>query len=406
MSSPTLLKVLAPLAGAAAVLLAPVAIAGHARSTLAIAVAMILAWMVESLHPAIVGFVGAFLFRATGDVEFETAFGGFGTPTPWFLYAALMLLNAADESGFGARLGAISPSVLTRSIWAASLTLVALAYALAFVLPSTLARATILALAASAWSWHRPSTRTLLLLVAAYAAVALGHAEMPGGATAIRGFDTGVAIALLAGVSFLSRTFGAGEHATTVQPTPGAFDRKVAVLIAIVIGLWITTRWHRGSPELVGLAAGLVTVLPGMTRARGRHARPTADPLAIILAGTALSIPAVLLETKAAEVLMHYWAALTQSRAPLPQDLVAYWTTTAYRMFSPDAARPSLLALDGIAGPLGTAAAWAYAGSTLLSVHQSPALVLAVSLGGVRAWQVFTLGLLVLLAGSVVVMIF
>ena len=57
-------RALVPAAGVMAALLAPIQMDAHARSALAIAVAMVLCWLVDILHPAIVGFTGAFLFRA------------------------------------------------------------------------------------------------------------------------------------------------------------------------------------------------------------------------------------------------------------------------------------------------------------------------------------------------------
>ena len=65
-----MLRGFVPVLGALGVLLAPIEMEGHARSALAIAVAMILAWVVEFLHPGLVGFIGSFLFVATGEVEF------------------------------------------------------------------------------------------------------------------------------------------------------------------------------------------------------------------------------------------------------------------------------------------------------------------------------------------------
>ena len=58
-----------PVAGALAVMVAPIAAEGHARASLAIAVAMALFWITDVLHPAIVGFIGCFLFAAVAVVK-------------------------------------------------------------------------------------------------------------------------------------------------------------------------------------------------------------------------------------------------------------------------------------------------------------------------------------------------
>jgi hypothetical protein len=74
-----------------------------------------------------------------------------------------------------------------------------------------------------------------------------------------------------------------------------------------------------------------------------------------------------------------------------------------YRLFSPDGARPGL---PSLAAALGSTAIWSYAGSTFLSLHQSPALILASAVAGCGPRQVLTVGALVLIVGSIVVLLF
>ena len=164
--------------------------------------------------------------------------------------------------------------------------------------------------------------------------------------------------------------------------------------------LWLSTPVHGWSPALIGLACGLICLLPGIAAA-GEHT-PNADHLAVIFVGTAMTIPAVLIETGAVEVLTRVWLELNQAAA-VPGPLVGYWTSTFYRFFSPDGARP---ALPMLSDALGSTAIWSYAGSTLFSLHQSPALILAMAAGGVRPRSVLTMGLAVMIVGSLVVMVF
>ena len=393
-----------PIVGAAVVALAPIEMDGHARSALAIAVAMVLCWMSEVLHPAIVGFVGCFLFRATGDVEFDKAFAGFGTTTPWFLYGALLLFSAAERSGLIQWLGAQTPRPIVRSMLTAGLTLIAVSYLLAFVVPSSLARGTLVSILAVACARQWPSQRAAasgwLVLTATYSAAMFGHADVAGGPGSVIGWDVSAGVALLVGVLWLStRSTAEASGTAAADVAPIALDLKVATPVAIAALLWATTTLHGIPPALVGLGAGLACCLPGLAPKAGQgSANP--DPLAIILAGAAISIPVVLVETKAAEALTHLWVSGNQWGGVLPDNLVAYWTTTAYRLFSPDGAQPGLPTLTGPAG----AAGWAYAGATMLALHQSPALIFGLSVGGFRAWQVLAVGLAVLAAGSVVVM--
>ena len=404
-------RALVPVVGAAAVLLAPIEMDGHARSALAIAVAMVLCWVADVLHPAIVGFIGCFLFRATGDVEFGTAFGGFGTTTPWFLYGALLLFSAADRSGLIGWLGAHTPRPLLWSPMTAGLALIAVSYLLAFIVPSSLARGTLVSMLAVAWARRslQPGAAATsgLVLMATYSAAMFGHADMPGGPGAIIGWDVAAAAALLVGVAWLSTTSTAGARGAVAPAglAPIAFDLKVAAPVVIAAGLWATTPLHGIPPALVGLGAGLLCCLPGFAPGAGQGPI-NPDPLAIILVGAAISIPMVLIETKAVDALTHFWLIGNQWASVLPDNLVAYWTTTAYRLFSPDGVQPGLPAITGPAGGQESTAVWAYAGSTMLALHQSPALIFGLSVGGFRAWQVLAAGLAVLTAGSVVVMLF
>jgi hypothetical protein len=356
---------------------------------LAIATAMIGCWMFGVLHPALVGFIGCFLFRAISGVEFEGAFAGFGTETPWFFYGALLLSIAAERSGVIDAVRAATPRRLTESMVVSAIALVAVAYALAFVVPSSLARATMLMILAAAWG---PSA--WLGLAAGYGGAAFGHPDMPGGAREIIGWDLAVLVAIVAAVA-IGASRSAGPQPATTEARRRS--RAMAIPVAAAIALWLTTPLHGVSPALVGLACGLVCLLPGVAPP-GKHVLDV-NHLAVIFVGTAITIPMVLEDTTAADALSRAWTQATASGVPVTN----YWSTVVYRLFSPDGARP---ALPSLAAPLGSAALWSYAGSTLLSVHQSPALILAFAVAGCRPKQVLTAGALVLILGSLVVLLF
>jgi hypothetical protein len=373
--------------------------------TLAIAAAMVLCWLLGILHPAMVGFIGAFLFAATG-VDFDTAFHGFATETPWFLYGALLLAGAADRSGLTQFIGARTPRPIIRHWLSASIAVIVLAYLVSLVVPSSLAKATMLAILAAGWAervpgWNRKPARMFLVLMASYAAAIFGHADLPEGPTAIAGFDVAAGAALVAAMFVFARTRTTvvADDAMVVSNTP--FNRIVAAPVILAIALWLTTAVHGVSPALVGLACGLICWLPGIAAAGEQS--PKADHLALVFAGVAITIPAVLIETKALDDLTRAWVAVNQSGGMLPASLTGYWSTVIYRMFSPDGARPSLPPLGDL---LGSTAIWSYAGSTLFSLHQSPALILAMAVGGCRWRDVLTTGLFVLILGSAVVVLF
>ena len=371
--------------------------------SLFIAAAMVLCWLLGILHPAMVGFIGAFLFCAIG-LEFDAAFHGFGTEMPWFLYGALLLVGAADRSGLTQAIGARTPRAFSQSPLVPTVIIVALAYALALVVPSSLARATMLILLALAWAGDSAVLRTSLVFAAGYGAGTFGHPDLAGGPFSIAGWDVAAAVALVCVVAWNSRrgmTIDASAAPSRPPAAGGVISWKLAVPVLVAVLLWLTTPFHHVSPALVGLACGLVSWLPGIA-APGEHS-PKADHLAIIFAGTALTIPAVLIETRSVDLLTRGWLAMNQALGMLPAPLGGYWSSVVYRLFSPDGARP---ALPSLSNALGSTAIWSYAGSTLLSLHQSPALILAMVAGGCRPKHVVTAGLFVLMLGSVVVMLF
>jgi hypothetical protein len=231
-----------------------------------------------------------------------------------------------------------------------------------------------------------------------------GHPDLPHGPLSVLGWDVAASLAVVAAVVCFGRR-SAADHKTPSaadHTVVSGLDFKRAAPVLLATALWLTTSLHGVSPALVGLGCGLLCCVPGIAPPDWQKALNT-DHLAVVFAGTAISIPAVLLETKAAEVLVHARASAAAILGGLPEHLVAYWSTTAYRMFSPEGARPPLPPLDVA---LGSAAIWAYAGGTLVSLHQSPALILAMAMGGCRARHVLTVGLLVIILGSAVVMFF
>ena len=250
---------------------------------LTIASGMIVCWMFGVLHPALIGFIGCFLFRAIGGVEFEEAFAGFGTELPWFFYGVLLLSLAADRSGVIAAVRAASPRALRGSIVIAALVLAAMAYALAFVVPSSLARATMLMIVAAALGTvclaggdgglRRRSFRSSRDARRRASDRRMGS-RLGGGHR--RGSDDG-------GKPLAGVTGGANAgRRVSGHGGPGCRSRRIVADDPL----------HGLSPALVGLGCGLVCLLPGFAPP-GKHVLEV-NHLAVIVVGTAITIPMVL----------------------------------------------------------------------------------------------------------------
>jgi len=116
-----------------------------AQHAIAIAALMIVLWATEAVDHALAGFIGVFLFWALGVSEFERAFSGFSNETPWFLLGAILIGAMANKSGMAQR---IAYSVVARvgtSYSQLLLAFIVVDFLLTFLIPSGIARVTILA---------------------------------------------------------------------------------------------------------------------------------------------------------------------------------------------------------------------------------------------------------------------
>jgi len=116
-----------------------------AQHAIAIAALMIVLWATEAVDHALAGFIGVFLFWALGVSEFERAFSGFSNETPWFLLGAILISAMANKSGMAQR---IAYSVVARVGMSYSqllLAFIVVDFLLTFLIPSAIARVTILA---------------------------------------------------------------------------------------------------------------------------------------------------------------------------------------------------------------------------------------------------------------------
>src|SRR5437899_11146569 len=84
---------------------APIQLEPVAHQTLAIVAFMIVYWITEPIDHGITAMIGCFLFWALHIANFETAFAGFADSSPWFLFGAMLMGEAAAQSGLAKRIG-------------------------------------------------------------------------------------------------------------------------------------------------------------------------------------------------------------------------------------------------------------------------------------------------------------
>src|SRR5712692_7837829 len=109
---------------------APLGWPARAQHALGLVAVMIALWLTEVVPHAVAGLIGCYVFWALGLVSFQTAFSGFASPTPWFLFAALLLGRMASASGLARRLATAIVTPARGSYSRALLALVILSFAL------------------------------------------------------------------------------------------------------------------------------------------------------------------------------------------------------------------------------------------------------------------------------------
>src|SRR5437763_1605972 len=127
----------------------PLRLEPNAQHAIAIALFMILAWATELMDHGLTGLVGCYLFWALKIVTFDVAFSGFANDTPWFLMGAILFGTMASKSGLAKRLAYMVTLRIGTSYSRLLLALIVSDFLLTFLVPSGMARVTIMAAVAA-----------------------------------------------------------------------------------------------------------------------------------------------------------------------------------------------------------------------------------------------------------------
>jgi di/tricarboxylate transporter len=123
----------------------PLHLAAAAQHAISITVFMILAWATELMDHGLTGLIGCYLFWALGVVRFDLAFSGFADDTPWFLLGAILFGTMASKSGLARRLAYLITARIGTSYSRLLLALILSDFLLTFLIPSGMARVTVMA---------------------------------------------------------------------------------------------------------------------------------------------------------------------------------------------------------------------------------------------------------------------
>ena len=421
----------------AALWFAPLPLPPQPRHAVAIMALLIILWITQAAPYAVSGLLGCYLFWALGVAPFSTAFGGFATPTPWFLFMALLLGRVASKSGLAHRLaygilgrsGARYPRIL--------LSFILITFVLSLLIPSGLARIVILSaiamglveafetgpggnvgrglflvLTSMTLVWEK------MVISGAGAILGRGLIEQASGRPVLWSHwllaflpaDVLVIVACwrltlwlyppereaLAGGPGLLR-----KELDELGPWSPA-ERKAAVLFVLLVSLWATDFLHHLSPAMIGIGIGLAAFLPGI-RALTADDLKQFNPTPVLFTGAALGLSQVLVETKAADGLTRVLFAWLEPllASPLGTTTALFWSGFVCHLFLPSAQSmlavtlPVLLqfALQHGLNPLTVGLIWSLSSAPAILLYQSSVIILGYSYGFFEAKDFFKFGL-------------
>lgn len=258
--------------------------------TLLIVVTLIL-WATSALPE----FLTALLFFAVAMmghiVPAQTLFSGFASSAFWLVFSGFVLGVAIRKTGLADRAAAMLSARLTGRWWQLVASVVVLSYALAFVMPSNMGRIALLMPVVGAMAKRvgiQEGSRGWfgLALAVGFGTFQLSATILPAnvpnlvmsGATEgaygihlnylpylllhnpVLGILKGIVLTALISWLFPGEPRLPREP---VRPEPFSIaEKRLALLLAIVLGLWVSESWHGIGPAWVGLAAACVTLLP------------------------------------------------------------------------------------------------------------------------------------------------
>ena len=419
-----------------------------ASKALAVAAFMIVLFASEALDHAVSGFLGVFLFWALGVVPFELAFSGFSLETPWFLMGAMLLGAMADRSGLARRLAYFVTARTGGSYSRLLLGFIVVDFLLTFLVPSGIARVTILGTiavgtVASLGLAPKSNVGRGLLIVITYAATIFDKMLIAGAASILaRGIIEDIAqtkvlyslwfiaylpcdlITIVACWRLIKWLYpaetslaGTKEHLEAKLRSLGPWslaEKKTLVYLLTAVTLWMTDFIHHLSPAMVGLAVGLFTLLPIVGVLDAGDLRKLNWGV-LWFTAAALSMGRVLQRTGGLDVLTDVLATVLGPTLyePVLSTVTLYWTAFLYHFFlANETAMLSTslpvvlkLAMDHGLNPLAIGMIWTFASGGKIFVYQGAVLVVGYSFGHFDAKDMLKVGFALTVVESLILLL-
>jgi anion transporter len=419
-----------------AIWLTPFDVPPAAKGAMAISSFMILAWMTNVMEYGAAGLIGCLLFWATGVAKIETAFSGFASDTPWFLFGAILLGTAANKTGVPQRIGAFVVSRVGASYSRLLLGLIITSFVLTLFVPSGNARLVIMASFAisviNVFGVGKGSNigRGIFLVLTYTAAIfdkmviaGAGAITAVGNITRFGGVQVSYALWFLAFLPcalltiFAAWQFAKWAYPPEVENAGAGMDEltaqlrrsqgwtpltiKATALSVLAIVLWMTDFIHHVPPSVIALALALAAFLPFVNVLEVEDMQRT-NLMPVFFVASALCMSNVALETGALKFLTDFFfGGLTQFLSDKVSAVPAlYWGGFVYHFAT--ASEISMLATSlpvlmefaksNHLDPLWVGMIWGFSAGGKLFAYQSAPLVVGYSYGYFRHTDLIRIG--------------
>lgn len=427
----------------------PLNLEPKAQHAIAITLFMILAWATEVMDHGVTGLIGCYLFWALGVVDFSTAFSGFANDTPWFLMGAILFGTMASKSGLPRRLAYLVTLRIGTSYSRLLLALIISDFLLTFLVPSGMARVTIMAAVAagliSAFGLGVGSNvgRGMFLIltytagvfdktiIAGAAAItgrgvieSVGHTQVLWSQWLVAFLPSDFITILVAwrltlwlyppesaslpgGIQYLE------DELRKAGPWSLLEKKSLALMLAAIV-FWATDFLHHISPSMVGLGIGLLSVLPFMRILEVEDLKKL-NFLQLFFVAAAVSMGNVLSSTKGLAFLTDNvlgWLEPVLKNDTLSV-LALYWSGFVYHIFLASeismlaTSTPLLMQFANEHGlnVLKIGMLWVFSSGGKIFVYQSGVLIIGYGYGYFSAKDILRLGFVMSVVDSLLLLV-
>lgn len=428
---------------------APLNIDAPAKHGLSIASFMILAWITEAMEYALAGLIGCYLFWALKVANFNVAFAGFATDTPWFLFGAILFGTMATKSGLARRLAFLVMRRVGNTYSRILLGLIITAAMLTFIVPSGVANVVIMAAVALGFIeafgvgagsnigkgmfliiTYSAGLFDKMIIAGASSITARGIIERVGGVQVLwsRWFLAYLPCSIV--TIFVAwrlvlwlfppekpELSGGDNYVRDEIRKMGAWkpiEKKAALFVLVAMALWLTDNIHGIAPSMIGLGVGLAAVLPGLG-VLSIDDMKRVNYLPVFFVAAALSMGEVLTQTKGLSILtnvMFSWMEPLLS-SPVVAAAILYWTGFLYHFFLASeismlaTSMPLLMDFAKSHGfnPLQLGMMWSFAASGKIFVYQSGVMIVGYSYGYFQGKDLLRIGFALSVIEAVILML-